>query len=97
MDHRRTTDSKRVIAQSLGRRHRSGMKRIAATALWFYAGLTAGSFAALVLGLSPALGPIIATAAAAIVAVDPRSLIWNRPATQNVAPFVASSPVRNLA
>ena len=73
------------------------MKRIAATALWFYAGWFAGSFAAFAFGLSPALGPIIATAAAAIVAVDPRSLIWTRPATPNIAPLVASSPVRNLA
>jgi len=31
-----------------------------------------------VFGLSPALGPILGTAAAAIVAGDPRGIIWNR-------------------
>ena len=30
-------------------------------------------------GLSPALGPILAVAAAGIIAGDPRRLIWTRP------------------
>jgi hypothetical protein len=51
-------------------------KRITAAILWFYAGWFVGAALAFVLGLSPALGPIVATAAAAIVAGDPRGLIW---------------------
>jgi hypothetical protein len=51
-------------------------KRITAAILWFYAGWFVGAVAAFVLGLSPALGPIVATAAAAIVAGDPRHIIW---------------------
>mgnify|MGYP000412659589 CR=1 FL=1 len=62
------------------------MKRRAAAILWFFSGWTVGEFLAFVLpawglGISPALGPILGTAAAAIVAADPRRLIWARPAT----------------
>jgi hypothetical protein len=59
-------------------------KRIAAAILWFYAGWFVGAVLAFVLGLSAALGPILATAAAAIVAGDPRHMIWTterRPST----------------
>jgi hypothetical protein len=51
-------------------------KRITAAILWFYAGWFVGAVLAFVLGLSPALGPILATAAAAIIAGDPRHMIW---------------------
>lgn len=54
-------------------------KRAAAAILWFYAGWFVGAAVAFVAGLSPALGPILGTAAAAIVAVDPRQLFWARP------------------
>jgi hypothetical protein len=57
------------------------MKRIAATALWFYAGWFAGAFVAFVAGLSPVVGPVVAIAAAAVVATDPRGLIWGRSAS----------------
>ena len=50
-------------------------KRIAAAALWFYAGWFVGAFFAFATGLSPALAPIVATAAAAILAGDPRRII----------------------
>ncbi|HEY3523905.1 MAG TPA: hypothetical protein VGK63_09380 [Candidatus Limnocylindrales bacterium] len=51
-------------------------KRLLATFLWFYAGWYAGAMIAHVLVLSPALGPIVATAAAAIIGGDPRGIIW---------------------
>jgi hypothetical protein len=52
-------------------------KRILATLLWFYAGWYAGATAAYFLGLSPALGPIIGTAAAGLIGGDPRGVIWH--------------------
>ena len=56
-------------------------KRITAAILWFYAGWFVGAVLAYVLGLSPALAPIVATAAAALVAGDPRRLIWTKRAS----------------
>ena len=52
-------------------------KRALATVLWFYSMWYAGAMIAQVFGLSPALGPILGTAAAAIVALDPRRIIWD--------------------
>ena len=62
--------------------HHAGMKkRILASVLWFYAGWYAGAILAEFLGVSPLLGPIIGMAAAALVAGDPRRIIWtSRPA-----------------
>jgi hypothetical protein len=59
------------------------MKRLVALALWFYAGWTMGALIDFVAGgygvtVGPALAPILATAAAALVAGDPRGLIWGR-------------------
>lgn len=51
-------------------------KRILAAVLWFYAGWYAGATIAYFLGLSGALGPILGTAAAALIAGDPRGIIW---------------------
>lgn len=53
-------------------------KRFAAAVLWFYTGWFVGAFVAYAAGLSPLLGPILGTAAAALVAGDPRHLIWTR-------------------
>jgi hypothetical protein len=39
----------------------------------------AGAMIAQVFGLSVALGPILGTASAAIIAVDPRHIIWSKP------------------
>ena len=66
----------------LGSEHDAGMKkRILATFLWFYAGWYAGAILAEFLGVSQLLGPIIGMAAAALVAGDPRRIIWaSRPA-----------------
>ena len=53
-------------------------KRVIATLLWFYAAWYAGAMTAELFGISPALGPIFAVAAAAIVGGDPRGIIWGR-------------------
>lgn len=60
------------------------MKRSIAALLWFFTGWTAGAFVdyvAAMMGVSigPVLGIVLGTAAAAIVAGDPRRLIWSRP------------------
>ena len=53
-------------------------KRALAAVLWFYAAWYAGAMIAHFAGISPVLGPILGTAVAAIVAGDPRHLIWSR-------------------
>ncbi|HEV7809303.1 MAG TPA: hypothetical protein VGO64_01785 [Candidatus Limnocylindrales bacterium] len=63
-------------------------KRALATVLWFYSGWYAGALLAQVVGLSPVLGLIIGTAAAAIVGVDPRGFIW----TQTTRPSAKQAP-----
>lgn len=51
-------------------------KRVFAALLWFYTGWYAGAMIATLVGISPALGPILGTAAAALIAGDPRGIIW---------------------
>ena len=51
-------------------------KRIFATFMWFYVGWYGGAMLAEFLGVSPILGPIIGTAAAALFVGDPRGIIW---------------------
>lgn len=51
-------------------------KRILAALLWFYAGWYFGSIVAGMTGITPLIGPVIGAAAAALVAGDPRGLIW---------------------
>jgi hypothetical protein len=72
-------------------------KRALATILWFYAAWYAGAMVAHVLGLSAALGPILGTAAAAIVAGDPRRIIWTRPAPSSAASSPAGQPAHTPA
>lgn len=55
-------------------------KRVAAAMLWFYAGWYFGATIALALDLPPILGPVLGAAAAAVIAGDPRRIIWSRPA-----------------
>jgi hypothetical protein len=79
------------MAPVAGRLDPAGMKkRVVATVLWFYAGWYAGAMIAELFGLSAALGPILGTAAAAIVGGDPRHLIWGR---TRVAPSAESVDV----
>ena len=61
-------------------------KRAAAALLWFYATWYAGAMVASFLGVSQMLGPILGIAAAAIVAVDPRLIIWNGPSLLGSTP-----------
>ena len=61
--------------------HPPAMKKRAVSAvLWFYTGWYAGAMIAHVLGLPIALGPILGVAAAALIAGDPRGIIWTRTA-----------------
>lgn len=64
-------------------------KRALAALLWFYTGWYAGAFLAEFLGVSPVLGPLIGVAAAALIAGDPRRIIW-RAATPATTPRGAS-------
>src|SRR4051812_27670013 len=70
----------------------SGMKKRAlAAVLWFYSCWYLGAMVAHLSGLSEVLGPIFGTAAAAIVAGDPRGLIWNRQSrtsSRSIAPAI---------
>jgi hypothetical protein len=52
-------------------------KRIFATFMWFYVGWYGGAILAEFLGVSPALGPIVGAAAAALFVGDPRKIIWS--------------------
>ena len=51
-------------------------KRVLAAMLWFYAGWYAGAILAEFLGVSPVLGPVIGAAAAGLILIDPRRIIW---------------------
>lgn len=53
-------------------------KRVAAAILWFYTGWFVGAFVAFTAGVSPILGPILGTLAAAVIAGDPRHMIWTQ-------------------
>jgi hypothetical protein len=69
------------MAAADSRLHPPAMKKRALSAvLWFYTGWYAGAMIAHVLDLSIALGPILGVAAAAVIAGDPRGVIWTRPA-----------------
>jgi len=71
-------------------------KRALAAVLWFYAIWYAGAMIAQMAGLSPALGPILGTAAAAIIAGDPRGIIWTKtPSKRPTAPAPTAQPVQN--
>lgn len=51
-------------------------KRILAMVLWFYTGWYGGAILADFFAVSPTLGPILGAAAAALIAGDPRRIIW---------------------
>jgi hypothetical protein len=53
-------------------------KRTLAALLWFYAAWYAGAMVAHFAGISEVFGPILGATAAALVAGDPRHLIWDR-------------------
>jgi hypothetical protein len=60
-------------------------KRALAAVLWFYAIWYAGAMIAQAFALSPVLGPILGTAAAALIAGDPRGIIWTKSAPKGAA------------
>jgi hypothetical protein len=64
-------------------------KRVLSAFLWFYCGWYAGAMLAAFLGVSPVLGPIVGAVAAALIAGDPRGIIWPRKAAEP-APSVAA-------
>ena len=73
-------------------------KRIVAAILWFNAAWFMGAALAFAMGLSPALAPILAIAAAAIIAVDPRHLIWTgRRAISNGTAMLPSTQTLHTA
>lgn len=51
-------------------------KRALAAMLWFYTGWYAGALLAEFIGVSPVLGPLIGAAAAGLIVIDPRRIIW---------------------
>jgi hypothetical protein len=72
------------------------LKRVLAALLWFYAGWYGGNLLADFAGVSMYLGPILGAAAAALVAGDPRRIIWTARAMSKSAPRtpeVAADPV----
>jgi hypothetical protein len=69
-------------------------KRVLAAVLWFYAMWYAGAMIATVFGLSPALGPILGTASAAIIAGDPRHIIWKSARSKEAAAPTAAQPAQ---
>ena len=72
------------------------LKRVLAALLWFYAGWYGGNILADLTGVTLLLGPVIGAAAAALVAGDPRHIIWtarNMSKTTPRANEVATDPV----
>lgn len=67
-------------------------KRAAAALLWFYTGWYAGAFVAHILGISESIGPIIGATAAALVAGDPRHIIWTARPVSKPADTTLSAP-----
>lgn len=53
-------------------------KRALSAILWFYTGWYAGAMIAHALGLAMILGPVLGVTAAALIAGDPRGIIWHR-------------------
>jgi hypothetical protein len=72
-------------------------KRVLAAILWFYAMWYAGAMVATVFGLSPALGPILGTASAALIAVDPRHLIWSKSTPTPTESAPAATPAAQIS
>jgi hypothetical protein len=67
-------------------------KRVLSAFLWFYCGWYAGAMIAAMLGISPVIGPIIGATAAALIAGDPRGLIWPRKAADPTQAVPAQAP-----
>ena len=57
------------------------MKRLVAAPLWFLVGWYVASVIAWTFSLGPLLAPIVGVALATLIVLDPRRVIWDRPAT----------------
>jgi len=68
-------------------------KRVLSAFLWFYCGWYAGAMIAAMVGISPMLGPIVGAAAAALIAGDPRGIIWPRKAAEPTQTVPTAVPV----
>jgi hypothetical protein len=55
-------------------------KRAVSSLAWFLAGWVAYEIAWSITGIPRAVGPVVAAAVAAVVAVDPTGAFWGRPA-----------------
>jgi hypothetical protein len=69
-------------------------KRALAAALWFAAVWFTYEVAWSLTGLPRAIGPILATAAAAMVALDPTGWFWSRAAGRDSRPAVSIAPAQ---
>ncbi len=54
--------------------------RITSAVLWFFVISWASNFASAFLGLTAAVGCLVALATAAFIAIDPLNLLWRAPA-----------------
>jgi hypothetical protein len=78
-----------VVAAAVASQHEHMTKRILAMFLWFYTGWYAGALIADFIGVTPMLGPIVGAAAAALIAGDPRRIIWT---VRAATPATSASP-----
>ena len=61
-------------------------KRVLSTVLWFFAGWYVANILAFIFGVSDIMGPIVGTAAAALIGGDPFRVIWtSKPESSPVA------------
>ena len=68
-------------------------KRVLSGVLWFFTGWYAGAMIAYFAGVPTALGPILGVAAAALIAGDPRGIIWRAKAPETAAePTLTPNP-----
>ena len=71
-------------------------KRVLSGVLWLFTGWYAGALIAHFADISTALGPILGVAAAALIAGDPRGIIW-RPKAPAPAAETTLTPNPNPA
>jgi len=69
-------------------------KRAVAAALWFAAVWFTYEVVWSLTGLPRTIGPILATAAAAMVALDPTGWFWSRAARHSARPVVSIAPAQ---
>jgi hypothetical protein len=63
--------------------------RIVSAVLWFWAGWAVFAAFATLLGVNTLAGPFVGLAWGALVLMDPKDLIWHRPASSSASPVTA--------